>query len=324
MSGIYYYIWYEESMGNHALITEELKDIKENLKCKWLLMDMQYSLLRSWEGRYTKALKHVVNVCLDMGLKIMPIPHIGSGMLTPPWSEENPGEFAMDRAGKIAITEDTGITVSYYSRKALDELNRHTALVLELVEPAHYTHNGHKIVEIMEDIGYPRYVESDFNPKATYPKTTAVVNFVGRLSDYAKSLGDYRCIHKAFRDAQPYHPYMENMGLDYRKLIKVTDGEIETISPWGMAANNTEPDYDIVRNGLDFLFSITGEKMTFCTILCERERFDIGAQVELVRKYPYCDMVWFSYNEGITVDTDLKRDKSKRRDSIELTEKYNL
>ena len=324
MSGIYYYIWYEESMADHAIVTKEIKDIKENLKCKWLLMDIEYSLLRSWEGRYTETLKHVVAVCKDLGLEIMPIPHIGSGMLVPPWSDQNPGEFALDPEGNVAITEDTGITMSYYSRLALEELNRHTAWVLEIVEPVHYMYDGYKIVEIMEDVGYPRYVKTDFNPKATYSKTTAVANFVGRLSDYARSLGSYKCIHKAFRDAQPHHHCMENMGLDYRKLIKVTDGEIETISPWDMKTENQVSDYGKVKSGLDFLFSITGGKMTFCTILCEREQFDIAAQVELVRKYPYCDLVWFSYNEGITVDTDLKHDESKRRQAIELIEKYKL
>ncbi len=324
MAGIYYYIWFEESLNDHALVTRELEDIKKNLKMDWLLMDLQYSLLRSWEGRYVETTKHVVNVCEDLGLKIMPIPHIGSGMLTPVWIEEHHNEMAMDSDGNVAIMEDTGPCMSYYSRLCLEELTRHTESVLELVEPVHYQFGGHKIIEIMEDVGYPRYVKTDFTSKATYSKTTAVANFVGKLCDHARSLGNYKCIHKAFRDAQPHHPELDNMGLDYRKLIAVTDGEIETIAPWSMANANRTPDYELVREGLDFFFSLTKDKLAFTTILCEREEFDPRPQVELVRDREYSDLAWFSYNEGLTVDSELKHDKVKREQVVRLGEQFAL
>lgn len=324
MSGIYYYIWYEESMNMHAIITHELEDIYHNLGCNWLLMDLQPSLFSSYNGKYLPAFKHVINTCKELGLKIMPIPHIGSGMLPPDWFNQHPNSMALDKNGKPAIMEDTGICISYYSRDALEKLNEHTKFILNFCRDVNYSIDGHRIVEIMEDVGYPRHVDTDYNKWAKYPKTIAVSNFVGNLIEYTYSLGNYMCIFKAFRDAQPFHNCLSNMGLDYNKLIEIADGQIETISPFPQANDECKPDYENVKKGLDLLFSITQDKLTFCTVLCERYSFDPAKQLELILKYPYKDIVWFNYNEGITVDTDLKSNQEKRHEIIKLIKEYNL
>lgn len=328
MSGIYYYIWHEYSMNDYNIITQELEDIYHNLGCEWVLMDLQPSLFSSYNGKYLPAFQHTIDTCKDLGLKMMPIPHIGSGMLPPVWFGQHPEAMALDKDGKPAIMEDTGICISYYSREAMERLNEHTKFVLNLCKDINYTIDNSRIIEIMEDVGYPRYVNTDYNKWAKYSKTTAVANFLGNLIEYAHSLGNYKCIFKAFRDAQPFHNCLNNMGLDYNKLIEVADGEIETISPFPQSSDKREPDYQQVKKGLDLLFNNTdtkdNKKFTFCTILCERHEFDPERQLEIVLKCPYKDIVWFNYNEGITVDTDLKSDKEKRKKVIKLIHEYNL
>lgn len=325
MSGIYYYIWYKESMNNHKIITEELQDIRYNLGCKWLLMDLEPDLFTSYDQKFQPALEHVIDVCKDIGLKIMPIPNIGSGMLPKDWLREHPEAMARDKNGKPMVYDDERITIfSYYSREALERLKEHTKFVLDLCKEVNYTYQGSKMVEIMEDVGYPEHSTADYNRWAKYPKETAVANFVGSLVDYTKELGDYKCIFKAFRGAQPFHTRLKNMGLDYKRLAEVADGQIDTIAPISQTPLKKGVDYGLVKRGLDLQSQLTKNKLSFYTVLCERKNFDPEKHLRLILEYPYTDIVWFNYNEGITVDTELKTDQEKRKVVIKLIKEYGL
>ncbi len=318
--GVYYYLWHDRIMNNPSVeIARDLDAIRET-GFGWVIVDMQPSLLESYEGRYLAAAYILVKELVARNMTIMPILNIGSGMIPEVWFENYPKALALRPDGKPAITEATGPTISYYSCEALSYLKEHIKRVREIVWPAiHLSKNGRAVVEVMEDVGYPRNEETDFGvfaPKCHAPKSRIVAEFCSHLCREARVCFSGTAglsaiaLLKTFRDADPFHLRKEAMGLDYELLVDVSDGLIETVAPG--SPNSPEDPYLKVERGLNFQADLCRGKYRIGVVLMEREHFDPARHLSILLQNPPDEIAVFNWNERITVDCELGRDHQIR------------
>ena len=332
--GVYYYIWHEETMRCPGeIIPRELDDILD-LKFQFLLVDLEPSLFR--KSLFRKALDELIGHCGERGLRIMPICNIGFGMI--PEADMTEEMVALNDAGEPVRNEGTwGFQMSYYSPRTYAYIEEHTGSLLEAIRPAQYFHTvrpadgggeGRRpVLELMEDVGYTRYAKTDFSAAAGevfYSKEIAVAGFLERLRRFVhEKFGGYRCLLKTFRDANPYHDRIGNMGLDYELLGAVSDGTIETVAP--VRREGAEA-YGPVERGLELQCRMTPPgKIRFGTILCERPWFDPMEHARVIAGLDRFDaVVWYNYNEVITSPCDLKGSGEMRAKRMEVWKEFGF
>ena len=325
-TGVYYYIWHEETMERPgAIVPSELDDIRE-LGFDYLLMDLQPSLFNA--SRFRKALDVTIEGCLERSLELMPICNIGCGMI--PECDLTEDMVARTSSGALAKAEGSGPQMSYYSRKAYEYIEKHTANLLETIRPVQFRNDGGTpVIELMEDVGYPRTLETDYSRNALmspFAKEIAVAGFLDRLTERIhERFPGYVCLLKTFRDATYDHPRIGNMGIDYHLLAAIADGTIETTAPLYFSEDDNIS-YAPVEKGLAFQCRMTPSgKCRYATILCERPWFDPAAHAAILSGLNRIDgVVWYNYNEVVTSDCGLKNNDKMREKRREVREEYGF
>ena len=320
-TGIYYYLWGAGRLGegrqpehvsrreptaNYALIAQELEDIKNNLLCDFIVIDLMPSLFEYWKG-WEAAYKFILQKSREIGLEVLPILTFGAGMLTHKFFERNPDCIALDdKKQRVPFADSWWMT--YYNPKCLDELKLHCKAVLSLHcrSKGAFTLKGKYVVEVMEDVGYPPETPTDYHPLATFPKEKAVTNFVKALTDYCHSLHPTLCLYHAYREGRPFHVRLAYMGVDYYDLSSNTDGQIDTVAPVSFCLNKV--DYEVYRHGVSFMAECNQKGVYFPVVSCDREMFDVQPQIDILLSLDRCPagIVYYPYNEGCHTAADIK------------------
>lgn len=310
MSGIYYYFWHQEPerkrIGNHALIDEDLTDIKNNLDMDFIVVDVEPSLFnnKKYLPGYNEAWEYVKLKCEGLGLKILPILSHGSGMLRDDWwvgREKN--AFS---PGRVPYKFGDGYWMDY-NLECLEALKDHQRYILDNL-PRQVSMG---VCEVMEDVGYP-------HGHGTVPDTIKVTAFVKELINGVHTLG-YKGIYHAFRDGRVFPHWFKEIGVNYQALSQVCDGQIDTVAPHHLVDPGRE-DYNLFEDGVKLLCDLNKNKLVYITLSADRSMFGLRKQWERVKAIDndYTDIIFYSYNEGYNVSSELQTNNEHRAEIKEI------
>lgn len=318
---IYYYFWYEESMNDWNKISKELEDIK-GLGLDGIVIDIEPSLLTSYsnpaspglstgnpriKNSYIKTYQFILSECERLQLSVLPILAFGAGMLSNDFFQSNPDCVAKDEGGNDVpfVLGPDGKTIitpwmTYYNAKVISYLENHFRHILNIHKDsrAAYRVDGRMVVEILEDVGYPKQLNTDYCESAKIgmgvglDKKHAIEKFLEELVNWCHEKYDCYCLYHAYRDGRIMHSgqVMENMGLDYELFSSVCDGQMDTVAPFNC-------DYEYYRSGYNYMAKCNHGKLVFPVISCNDERFDILPQIEALNGFGPTAIVFYPYND---------------------------
>lgn len=336
--GIYYYLWgsgrlkngrspehvsQHEETANFPLIGQELEDIRNNLLCDFIVLDLMPSLFEYYKG-WMAGYNFVLQKSSEIGLEVLPILSFGAGMLTHKFFDENPDCVALDDKWQPVPFADSW-WMSYYAPRCLEELRHHCKTILDIhcKSKAALTLKGKYVIEVMEDVGYPDTIPTDYHPLATFPKERAVTNFIKSLADYCHSLFQTLCLYHAYRSGRPFHTQLAYMGLNYYDLSNNTDGQLDTVAPLSFFPGGGS-DYQVFRHGVSFMADCNQNGIYLPVVSCDRAIFDVQAQIDIILSLGRSPaaIVYYPYNEGCNTETDIQA-MPKFRDAIRTVNERN-
>lgn len=326
---IYYYFWYEESMNDWNKITSELEDINI-LGFNGIVIDIEPSLLTSYsnpdspglstgnpdsgigngignpriKNSYLKTYQFILSECERLHMTVLPILAFGAGMLSNDFFESNPDCIAKDKNGNdvpfvLSPDKKTIITpwMTYYNYKVISYLENHFKQIMNIHKKSNaaYRVDGKMVVEILEDAGYPKELDTDYCKSAIYSgvdKKHAIAKFLEELVKWCHDKYDCYCLYHAYRDGRIFHDpkVMENMGLDYELFSNVCDGQMDTVAPFNC-------DYEYYKNGYNYMAKCNHGKLIFPVISCNDARFDIMPQIDALNGFGPTAIVFYPYND---------------------------
>lgn len=317
---IYYYFWYEESMNDWTKISGELEDII-GLGLNGIVIDIEPSLLTSYsnpsspglctggpriKNTYMQTYQFILHECERLQLSVLPILAFGAGMLSIDFFNSNPDCIAKDENGNdvpFVLKPDGSVEapwMTYYNPKVISYLENHFRHILSIHKDskAAYRVDGKMVIEILEDAGYPRQLNTDHCESARtgmaagIDKKHAIAKFMEELVKWCHEKYDCYCLYHAYRDGRILHAgqVMENMGLDYELFSSVCDGQMDTVAPFNC-------DYEYYRNGYNYMAKCNHGKLTFPVISLNDERFDVMSQIEALNGFGPTAIVFYPYND---------------------------